>query len=139
MEQNQIIDDSFGITNPYLQRMHAEADAIQAFLDESARLEDPTSLTIRLNAMDAYQARLSDMMVRAKAMKEKATNRYVEENGDRINKLTATVSNRMISAHLYEYTVTYTRLETMYHTLEHLSRNLVTQISYIKEQMKMGL
>lgn len=135
MEQESVINDSFEVTNPYLQRMHAEADGIQAFLAQSARLEDPTSLTERLNAMDVYMARLSDMMVRAKAMKEKAQNHYVAENGDRINKLTATVSNRMINAYLYEYAMTYTRLDTMYHTLEHLSRNLVSQISYIKQQM----
>ena len=104
-----------------------------------ANLDDPYSLTVRLKDMDVYMARLSEMISRAKAMKERELNRYIAEKGDQINKLTATVSNRLISAHLYEYTVTHSRLDSMYHTLEHLTRDLVTQISYIKQQMSMGL
>lgn len=83
--------------------------------------------------------RLSDMMVRAKALREYEKNRFLSENGDKLNKLTATNSNRLIDAHLFEYTVVYNRLDTMYHTMEHVTRDLVTQISYIKQQMQSHL
>lgn len=135
----ETITDRFEISNPYLQRMHAEADNIQSYINETAHLEDPTSLTIRLNVLDAYMARLSDMLVRAKAMKEKAQNLYLKKNEEQISKMSATASNRQINAHLYEYTTTYNRIDTMYHTVEHLSKDLVTQISYIKQQMAYNL
>lgn len=133
------IDDNLTTTNPILQRMHAEADNIQAFMSIPATLEDPATLTYRLKDLDVYMARLSDMMIRAKAMKERAQNAFIAENEEKINKMTATVSNRLISANLYEYSMTYSRLETMYHTLEHITRDLVSQISYIKQQMISGI
>lgn len=129
----------FEVQHPYLQRLHAEADGIQSFLNQGANLDDPTSLTVRLNHLDVYLARLSDMMSRSKALRDREQNAYLQANEDRLSKLTATVSNRMIATHLYEFTMTYNRLDTMYRTVEHLSRDLVTQISYIKSQMNSGL
>lgn len=138
MEDNKYkeINEAFKVENPSLQALHAEADEIQAYMDKPAYLEDPASLTYRLNDLDTYMARLTDMMIRAKAMKERAKNKYLAENEDKLNKLTATVSNRLIDAHLFEYNMTYNRLDSIYHTLEHLTRDLVTQISYIKQQMQ---
>lgn len=130
-------ENIFATQNPFLAAMHREADGIQAFMDKPIVLEDPASLTYRLKDLDVYMARLSDMMIRAKALKEREQNKYIAENEDKLNKLTATVSNRMINAHLFEYAAAYSRLDAMYHTIEHLSRDLVTQISYIKQQMAM--
>ena len=133
------IKTAFEATNTELQALHAEADTIQAYMSIPVDLEDPASLTYRLKNLDVYMARLSDMMIRARAMKDRAQNNYLEENEDRLNKLTATISNRLIAKNLFEYTIAYSRLETMYETLKHLSRNLVTQISYIKQQMSAGI
>ena len=129
------INSVFAVENPVLRPLHQEADQIQAFLNLPANLQDPASLTYRLKDLDVYLARLSEMMIRAKALKEMAQNRYVTENGEELNKLSATVSNRQINAFLYEYKITYERLDAMCHLCEHLSRDLVTQISYIKQQM----
>ena len=93
--------------------MHKEADNIQQYL-----------------------ARLGDMMIRAKTMKERAKFAYISENETELNKLTATVSNRKIDMFLQEYTALYCRLDNMYTTTEHVTRDLVTQISYIKKQME---
>lgn len=116
--------------------MHREADAIQTYLNQPENLDDPVSLTYRLRDLSAYLARLSDMMVRAKTLRDREKFRYIEQNEDVLSKLTATISNRQIDAHLFEYNAAYNRLETMYHTTEVLGRNLVTQISYIKKQME---
>ncbi len=129
------IENPFQTNIPVLAAMHREADGIQSYMDIPIDLQDPASLTERLKYIDVYMARLTDLMIRAKAIKEREKNKFISDNEDKINKLTATVSNRMIDAHLYEYAVAYTRLDAMYHTLEHLSRDLVTQISYIKQQM----
>ena len=55
---------------------------------------------------------------------------------NRLNEKSATVSNRTIDSFLKDYTTLYNRLDAMYHTMEHLTRDLVTQISYIKKQME---
>ena len=123
-------------SNTVLAAMHGEADAIQRLMDVPANLQDPASLTYRLNELDTQMSRLGDMMTQAKAYKDKAGNDYWNENETELTKLTATVQNRKINAFLYEYTTLYNRLDTMYHTLEHLTRDLVTQISYIKKQME---
>ena len=130
------IANVYATQNPYLAAMHSEADNIQAYINLPADLEDPAALTYRLKNLDVYRARLGDMMIRAKAMKERARNAFISENEDLLNKLTATVSNRKIDIHLQDYTALYNRLDTMYGTLEHVTRDLVTQISYIKKQME---
>ena len=134
-----VVTDQFVIDNPFLRKMHQEADGIQAFLDTRADLDDPSSLTRRLGEMDAYMARLTDMISRSKAMREYAKTRFYNENEERLSKMTATNSNRIITSHLFEYTVTCDRLSAEYTTLCKLSDNLRTQISFIKEQLKAGL
>lgn len=132
-------DAAFSVNEPRLRALHSEADGIQAFLGQKANLDDPTSMTVRLNELDAYLARLSDMMSRSKALRDRAQNDFLLENEDTLSKLSATVANRRINTHLFEYTMTYNRLDTMLRTVEHLSRDLVTQISYVKAQMASGL
>lgn len=132
MDKNQ----PFYTENPLIASMHTEADTIQAVMQVPANLQDPASMTYRLNELDTWMARLSDMMSRAKAMKEKAGNDFWNENETELTKLTATIQNRKINAFLYEYVVLYNRLDVMYTTLEHLTKDLVTQISYIKKQME---
>lgn len=135
MENNEILS-AFVAKNPYISSLHQEADNIQSVMDVPANLLDPASLTSRLRDLDVYMARLSDMMIRAKAMKDRAKNDFIIANEERINKMTATVANRLIDTELFEYNTLYTRLDTMYHTIEHLTRDLVTQISYIKKQFE---
>lgn len=135
MENNEILS-AFVAKNPYISSLHQEADNIQSVMDIPANLLDPASLTSRLRDLDVYMARLSDMMIRAKAMKDRAKNDFIIANEERINKMTATVANRLIDTELFEYNTLYTRLDTMYHTIEHLTRDLVTQISYIKKQFE---
>lgn len=128
--------DVFRTDNPILAGLNREADGIQEYMSRRADLQDPVSLTYRLGDLDVYMARLGDMMIRSKAMREKAKFAFIIDNEGRLNKMSATVSNRTIDAYLQEYTATYNRLDAMYHTIEHLTRDLVTQISYIKKQME---
>lgn len=136
MPENSELAGAFSTGNAALAQLHREADEIQDYMNQRADILDPAALTDRLSHLDVYMARLSDMMIRAKVIREKAKHAYVGENEDRLNKMTATVSNRLIDASLQEYTAAYNRLDTMYHTVEHLTRDLVTQISYIKKQME---
>ena len=136
MPETNELTGAFSTQNPFLAQLHQEADSIQAYMAQRADILDPASLTDRLNHLDVYMARLTDMMIRSKTMRERAKHNFVAENEDRINKMTATVSNRLIEANLQEYTATYNRLDAMYHTIEHLTRDLVTQISYIKKQIE---
>lgn len=131
------IDDGFVITNPTLASYHREADRITEFLRAEANLLDPAALTFRLNEMDAWLARLTDMQIRAKAMREYAKRLFLQTNEEALSKMTATNSNRIVTTFLYEFTITVDRLDTLYQTLSTMSRNLVTQISFIKQQMQM--
>lgn len=131
------ITDQFVITNPVLQAMHKEADNIQAFMVQGANIDDPASLTYRLNEMDAYLARVSDIQIRSKAMKEYARVTFLQDNEDKLAKMTATNSNRLISTHLYEFTITTERLEALYSLISQSCKNIITQISFIKQQMQM--
>lgn len=126
----------FASSNPHIETLHREADNIQRCMEIPASLTDPAALTYRLNELDTFMARLGDMVIRAKAMKDRAKSTFVFQNGDELNKLSATVSNRKIDAFLQDYSILYNRLDTMYGTIEHLTRDLVTQISYIKKQME---
>ncbi len=130
------MEDIYASQNPIIASLHREADVIQAYIQQPLTLEDPAALTVRLSHMDVYMARLSDIMIRAKTMKEREKNSYIVQNEAELNKLTATISNRKIDAYLQEHTALYNRLDAMYHTMEHLTRDLVTQISYIKQQMQ---
>lgn len=133
---NDELKNIFNVNNASMLCINKEADVIQEFMNTSYNIQDPAALVYRLQNMDGYMSRLSDMMIRVKAMKERVQNAYLNTNEDSLSKMTATKSNRLINAHLYEYKITYDRLDAMYHTIEHLSKNLVTQISYIKEQMR---
>lgn len=131
------IDGNFNIKNPTLRAYHSEADTITEFLKLEANLMDPPALTYRLNDMDAWLARLTDMQIRAKAMREYAKSLFLQQNEEALSKMTATNSNRILTTYLYEFTVTVERLDTLYNTLTTMSRNLVTQISFVKQQMQM--
>lgn len=131
-------EEVFSSSDERIERMHREADGIQELMDRPATLEDPAALTYRLRDLDAQMSRLSDMMVRAKAMRDRMKNRFIAENESRLSKMTATASNRIIDAQLYDLTILYARLEAMYHVMERLTRDLVTQISYIKQQINLA-
>lgn len=133
------ITDQYQITNPYLKKMHEEADTIQTFMSKPAILEDPASLTYRLNEMDAYMARLTDILSRAKGMKEFAKAQISKNNASELISMKKTVSDRIIASYLYELTVTCERLDTMYNTLSRLSNDLQTQLAYIRNQMRCGI
>lgn len=131
------ITDSIPISNPILASMHREADTMQAFLSSPACLEDPASMTYRLNAMDAYISRLSSMVSKAKAMRDRAQTVYYEKKKDEIAKLKVTEVNRMVKNFLFEFNATVDRLETMYSAMMQIDKDLVSQISYVKQQMVM--
>lgn len=136
-EDLKLITDQLEIKNPTLQMMHREADNIQRFMDQRADLMDPCALTERLKEMDAYMARLTDMQIKAKSMKKYAETSFNRSNGEALSKMSATNSNRIINAYIFEFAITYDRMEAMYKALSSMSDHLVTQISYIKTQMNM--
>lgn len=129
------LQNVFKSDNNSIQALHDEANIIQTFMDEPCNLQDPNSMTERLCKLDAYMSRLGEMNVIAKAIRSRAENAFVSQRED-LNKLTATASNRIIKAHMEDYNILYDRIDTMYETIRHLTKDLVTQISYIKEQMR---
>lgn len=134
MNLNEITNERH-FSNPTIAAMNAEADSIQKFMDIPAILEDPTSMNYRLNTLDVYKSRLTTLITEAKDMYNRANNYFQEENEEQLNKLAVTVQARVIKRTLYEFSTTVDRLELMYRTIDGISRDLVTLISYIKAQM----
>lgn len=131
------IDGTIEFRNPALARMQVEADRIQEFISVPACLTDPAALTVRLNDADVWMARLTGMLVTARSMRDYARAVFLRDNERLLSKMTATASNRIIATSLFEFTATADRLEQLYQTLTYVSRDLVTQISFIKKQMEM--
>ena len=132
------IDGDFIVSNPTLKKMNLEADAIQKYLEQKVDINDIGSLPYRLNILDSYLHRVSDMNTRAKAMKDYAKMTYVSQNEKALSKMTATNSNRIISAAIHEFTVTSERMENLYNSLTHACKNISIQLSWIKKAMELG-
>ena len=136
--QNTPFPDAYETSDPILVVLHGEATKIQSVIEMPVDLDNPGTLMERLNEVDVYLARLGDMHVRAKALKEMVKNRYLDEHDAELSKMSATVSKRKIDAHLFEYTIAVDRLEIMYDSISKISKSLMTRISFIKQQMGMG-
>lgn len=132
------IDDRYLVSNPTLQKMHQEADAIQSYLEQNVDLNDINMLPYRLARLDAYLHRLSDMQSRAKAMKEYAKMSFLSQNEQAITKMTATNSNRLLASVLCEFTVTADRIDAMHNSVSQACKNISIQISWIKKTMEFG-
>lgn len=133
-----VIDDKFIVSNPSLIAMHQEANVIQDFLEQKVNINDFATLPDRLAKLDAYLHRMSDMQSRAKAMKEYAKLTYISQNEEALSKMTATNSNRVINAALYEFIVTTERMDTMFSSLTQACKNISIQLSWIKKTMDFG-
>jgi len=123
--------------NPHLRRMLAEAESVQAFLEQKADLDNPGALAVRLNELDSYMARMSAVLVRARSMREEAKNRFLMANGEAVSGMTATASARLMGRYLQDYTMTADRIETLCGALSQSCRILITQISLVKKQMEL--
>ena len=117
--------------------MHQEADFIQAYLEQNVDINDIGTLPYRLNMLDAYLHRVSDMNIRAKAMKEYAKMTYMAQNEKALSKMTATNSNRIIGSAIHEFTVTSERMENLYGSLTHAFKNISIQLNWIKKTMEL--
>ena len=132
------IDGQYVISNPTLMSMHKEADGIQSYLEQDVDINDTNMLPYRLARLDSYMHRMSDMLSRAKAMKEYAKMTYMAQNEKALNKMTATNSNRIINAALHEFIITADRMDALHTSLTHACRNISIQLSWIKKTMEFG-
>ena len=132
------IDSQYRATNPVLMKMHQEADVIQSYLEEHVDITNVAILPSRLARLDGYLHRMSDMLARAKALKEYAKMTYLSPNEKALSKMTATNSNRIISAAQHEFTVAADRLDALHGSLTHACRNISIQLSWIKKTMDLG-
>ena len=110
---------------------------MQDYMEMPANIIDPAALNDRLNVITTYIPRLERILADAKQMREYAIRCYQTENEEKLAKLTATVSNRLIKNFLYEFNVSVDRFEAMYSAMCNVERSLITQVSYIKSQMNL--
>ena len=82
-------------------------------------------------------ARSGEMLAEAVFLQEEAINRAFEENKDRIDCMAATVANKYLTSCCRHENRLVKWLDRINATCKHQSDNLRTQISFVKEQVRL--
>lgn len=140
--QNEILTNSLSeispeiqYGNPYLLQLHTECKQIQEFLKQTADLRNPDSLVERLNAISVYVARLAEMLFQVKTMKNLATRQVQEDNIGYFEKLGVMEKTKVVNNLILEFSAVTDQVELAYASAKDICRSLLTQISYIKQQI----
>lgn len=91
----------------------------------------------RLSTLNVYMARSGEMLAEAVFLQEEAINRAFEENKDRIDCMAATVANKYLTSCCRHENRLVKWLDRINATCKHQSDNLRTQISFVKEQVRL--
>lgn len=121
--------------NPYLKQLSQECSAIQEFLKQTANLTNPDSLVERLNAVNVYLARLAEMLFQTKTMKNLATRQVQDDNIEYLDKLGVMEKTKVVNNLILQFTAVTDQVELAYASAKDICRSLLTQISYIKQQI----
>ena len=121
--------------NPYLRQLSEECSEIQEFLKQTADLTNPDSLVDRLNEATGYMARLAEMLFQVKTMKNLATRQVQEDNIEYLDKLGVMERTKVINNLILQFTAVTDQVELAYASSKDICRSLLTQISYIKQQI----
>ena len=82
-------------------------------------------------------ARSGEMLAEAVFLQEEAINRAFEENKDRIESMAAMVANKYLTSCCRHENRLVKWLDRINATCKHQSDNLRTQISFVKEQVRL--
>lgn len=115
--------------------MLAEANAIQDYIETPENLRDPGSLVARLSAINTYIARTGRLLSDAKRLKDSAEEAFMSENKELMEKVNSTTFGRLLSADISGYDYLVKRIDRLNAALTHISANLRTEISWMKEEM----
>lgn len=84
-----------------------------------------------------YMARSGEMLAEAVFLQEEAINKAFEENKERIDCMAATVANKYLTSCCRHENRLVKWLDRINATCKHQSDNLRTQISFVKEQVRL--
>lgn len=115
--------------------MLAEANEIQDYIETPENLRDPGSLVARLSAINIYIARTGRLLSDARRLKDSAEEAFMTENRELMEKVNSTTFGRLLSADISEYDYLVKRIDRLNAALTHISANLRTEISWMKEEM----
>lgn len=130
------LENPYALTNPMLISLHSEADGIQQRMLRKETLEDPVSVLHQLSELSVLLPRLGEMKTTSQSFRDFEKNRYLTENADRLAGMKATEITREVNIRMYEFDITYDRLNQMYISLDRRIRDLVSEMSYLKAQMQ---
>ena len=119
-----------------LEPLFREAHDIQQYLNAPYSGEINVLLD-RLSTLNVYMARSGEMLAEAVFLQEEAINRASEENKERIDCMAATVANKYLTSCCRHENRLVKWLDRINATCKHQSDNLRTQISFVKEQVRL--
>ena len=113
-----------------------ELQTMQDYL-EITPSDNPEELIERLTTINTYMARSSFLIAELKYLKDHAVAQAFFTHKEKISEMPASLANKFIDSICYEANKLYTWIDRINRTCVHQGENLRTQISFIKEQLKL--
>lgn len=113
-----------------------EAERIQQFL-ETPVYEDINSLLGRLSEINVCLARTGKMLADARLILDRSISASYAEHTKLILKMPATVASKFISSQCPDQNYLVNWLERLNKSCVHQGDNLRTQVSYVKEELRL--
>lgn len=119
-----------------IEELNKECQTMQEFLEITCT-DDPDGLIGRLADLNVYLARSGKLLADLKFEKDKQVSSFIKANEERIAMLPASVSNKLINAETSECNYYVNWLDRINRSLVHVGDNMRTQLSFIKEELKL--
>ncbi|MBO4550034.1 MAG: hypothetical protein J5733_04830 [Bacteroidaceae bacterium] len=109
---------------------------MQRFCEETPE-NDPNVLSDRLTKVNIYLARSGQLLAMVKQIQDECTNEiFLAEKSD-ILKMSATLAKQYISSYLSDVNYYVNWLDRLNRTFVHCGDNIRTQMSFLKEELRM--
>lgn len=127
------IDDNYQC---YKLQLYKESVEMQNYLEITAS-DNPDELIQRLSDLNVYMARSGNMLAVAKKWQDKTMASIFDKEQQRISHMPSTIANKFIVANCDDINYLATMLDRINRTATHQSENIRTQISFMKEDLKL--
>jgi len=119
-----------------LEKISEECGVMQNFIETECG-DDPDALIGRLATLNVYLARSGKLLADVKKIKDEQTLKVFIENGDWLGSAPASTSKAFINSKIAEINYLVNWLDRINRTIVHVGDNMRTQLSFIKEELKL--
>lgn len=115
----------------------AECAEMQRFLEQEAS-DDPNMLYERISRTNAYLARSGKLLAEVKLYQDQEMADVFAKYGETINTMKATTANKFIESQLAHVNYYVNWLDRINRAFVHSGDNLRTQMSFLKEDLRLS-